>query len=195
MAEAAGIILIAGLGNPGPEYRDTRHNAGFRFVDELARRHGGSFRVENKFAGETCRVKIAGREVWLLKPQTFMNRSGQSLRLFTDFYKLGSSNLLVAHDEIDLPAGEVRLKRGGGHGGHNGLRDIFSHLGRDFLRLRIGVGHPGSKERVVGYVLDRATADEQRAIDAAIERAADVIPGMLEGNIEKAMHRLHSEPG
>lgn len=192
MAEAEGIVLIAGLGNPGPEYLDTRHNAGFWFVDELARRYGGAFRLEHKFAGAVCRVRVAGREVWLLKPQTFMNRSGQSVRQLAAFYNLGVDNLLVAHDEIDLPAGDIRFKRGGGHGGHNGLRDIFSHLGQDFLRLRIGVGHPGSRERVVGHVLDRATVDEKRAIEAAINRATDIIPEVLEGQLEKAMHRLHS---
>ena len=188
----AEIAVIAGLGNPGSEYRDTRHNAGFRFLDEIARRHGGTFRLENKFAGEACRVNVAGRDVWLLKPLTFMNRSGHSVKLFMSFYKLDTGNLLVAHDEIDLPAGDIRLKRGGGHGGHNGLRDIFAHMGQDFLRLRIGVGHPGSKERVVGHVLERPTADEDRAIDTAIAHAADSIPEVLEGKLEKAMHRLHS---
>jgi PTH1 family peptidyl-tRNA hydrolase len=192
VAETDGIVLIAGLGNPGPEYDRTRHNAGFWFVDALAQRHGGNFRQENKFAGQVCRVEIGGREVWLLKPQTFMNRSGQSVKLLATFYKLGAENLLVAHDEIDLPPGAVKLKRGGGHGGHNGLRDIFAHLGQNFLRLRIGVGHPGHKDQVVGYVLNRPTAGEQGAIDEAIERALDVMPEAIGGSLEKAMHRLHS---
>ncbi|HDP90156.1 MAG TPA: aminoacyl-tRNA hydrolase [Thioalkalivibrio sp.] len=191
MAEQA-IRLIAGLGNPGPEYDQTRHNAGFWFVDELARRHGGQFRREGKFAGEVCRLHLGGQEVWLLKPQTYMNRSGQSLRLMTAFYKIDLGEVLVAHDEIDLPPGTTRLKRGGGHGGHNGLRDIMAQLGKDFWRLRIGVGHPGSKEQVVNYVLGRPARDEETLIRQDIDAAADLVDRIVGGEIQKAMNQLHA---
>jgi len=191
MAEQA-IRLIAGLGNPGPEYDQTRHNAGFWFVDELARRHGGQFRREGKFAGEVCRLHLGGQEVWLLKPQTYMNRSGQSLKLMTTFYKIDIGEVLVAHDEIDLPPGTTRLKRGGGHGGHNGLRDIMAQLGKDFWRLRIGVGHPGSKEQVVNYVLGRPGRDEDTLIRQDIDAAADLADRIVGGEIQKAMNQLHA---
>lgn len=191
MAEQV-IRLIAGLGNPGPEYDQTRHNAGFWFVDELARRHGGQFRREGKFAGEVCRLHLGGQDVWLLKPQTYMNRSGQSLKLMTTFYKIDLGEVLVAHDEIDLPPGTTRLKRGGGHGGHNGLRDIMARLGKDFWRLRIGVGHPGSKEQVVDYVLGRPGRDEDMLIRQDIDAAADLIDRIVGGEIQKAMNQLHA---
>ncbi|MBD3620520.1 MAG: aminoacyl-tRNA hydrolase [Chromatiales bacterium] len=191
MAEQA-IRLIAGLGNPGPEYDQTRHNAGFWFVDELARRHGGQFRREGKFAGEVCRLHLGGQEVWLLKPQTYMNRSGQSLKLMTTFYKIDIGEVLVAHDEIDLPPGTTRLKRGGGHGGHNGLRDIMAQLGKDFWRLRIGVGHPGSKEQVVNYVLGRPGREEDTLIRQDIDAAADLADRIVGGEIQKAMNQLHA---
>ena len=154
------LKLIVGLGNPGAEYARTRHNAGFWLVDELARRHGGSFRTESRHQGEVARVKIAGREIWLLKPTTFMNRSGGAVQSLSGFYKIAPGEMLVAHDEIDLPVAALRLKEGGGHGGHNGLRDIIVTLGDAFWRLRIGVGHPGSKPEVVDYVLRRAPAEE-----------------------------------
>lgn len=186
------IRLIAGLGNPGPEYDQTRHNAGFWFVDELARRHGGRFRREGRFAGEACRLHLGGQEVWLLKPQTYMNRSGQSLKRMTTFYKIDPGEVLVAHDEIDLPPGTTRLKRGGGHGGHNGLRDIMAQLGKDFWRLRIGVGHPGSKEQVVNYVLGRPGRDEETLIRQDIDAAADLAERIVGGEIQKAMNQLHA---
>ena len=191
MAEQA-IRLIVGLGNPGPEYDQTRHNAGFWFVDELARRFGGQFRRESKFAGEACRIQVAGEELWLLKPQTFMNRSGQSLKLMTAFYKLSIEEVLVAHDEIDLPPGTTRLKKGGGHGGHNGLRDIMAQQGKDFWRLRIGVGHPGSKEQVANYVLARPGREEDQFIRQDIDAAADLIELIVRGELQQAMNRLHS---
>lgn len=193
MAEHCPVQLVAGLGNPGPRYSETRHNAGFWFVDALARRHGGGFRPEGKFAGEVTRVRLDGCETWLLKPQTFMNRSGQSLKLLSAFYRIPVESILVVHDEIDLPPGEVRLKRGGGHGGHNGLRDIIAHLGRDFLRLRIGVGHPGHKDQVVDYVLNRPARDEAAAMLESIDRALDVMPDVAAGALERAMHKLHSK--
>ncbi len=184
--------MIVGLGNPGPKYDQTRHNAGFWFVDELARRAGASFKPESKFSGETCKLNLAGRNVWLLKPSTFMNRSGLSVRQLASFYKIPLSSILVAHDELDLPPGAAKFKLAGGHGGHNGLRDIFSHLGKDFWRLRLGVGHPGSKDQVVDYVLNRPGRDDEAAILAAIDAAADETPLLAEGEFEKAMHRLHS---
>jgi peptidyl-tRNA hydrolase, PTH1 family len=187
------VQLVAGLGNPGPKYTETRHNAGFWFADALARRHGGTFRQENKFAGEVARITLGGRDVWLLKPQTFMNRSGQSLKLLAAFYRIPVEAILVVHDEIDLPPGEARLKRGGGHGGHNGLRDIMAHLGGNFLRLRLGVGHPGHKDQVVDYVLHRPTREEETDLLGSIDRALDVMPEVAAGELERAMHKLHSK--
>jgi len=187
------VQLVAGLGNPGPKYTETRHNAGFWFVDALARRHGGTFRQENKFAGESARISLGGQEVWLLKPQTFMNRSGQSVKLLATFYKIPVESILVVHDELDLPPGEVRLKRGGGHGGHNGLRDIMAHLGKEFLRLRLGVGHPGHKDQVVDYVLQRPSRDEEADILRAIDHGLDVMSEVIAGELERAMHKLHSK--
>lgn len=189
-------FLIVGLGNPGPEYADTRHNAGFWFVNQLAARHGQGFRLRGKLHGEECRVVIAGLTCALLKPNTFVNRSGQAVRAFLDWYNQPPGQLLVVHDELDLPAGIVRLKQGGGHGGHNGLRDIHSHLGTpDYLRLRLGVGHPGNKSRVVGYVLGRTPGADRAAIDRAIDRAVDVLPDILQGRLAVAMNHLHrSDP-
>ena len=189
---AAAIALIVGLGNPGPKYDQTRHNAGFWFVEEVARRHGGVFRTEAKFAGEVCRVAIDGREVWLLKPTTYMNRSGQSVKLLAGFYKIPVEQILVAHDEIDLPPGTARLKRGGGHGGHNGLRDIMAQMGQSFLRLRLGVGHPGQKDQVVDYVLERPSRDDEALIRRDIDDAVDVLAPVVAGEFEKAMNQLHS---
>jgi len=187
------IRLIAGLGNPGAKYTETRHNAGFWFVDALARQHGARFLAEKRFHGEVAKVDIGGNAIWLLKPATFMNRSGQSLRSLADFYRLQAENILVVHDEIDLDAGTARLKSGGGHGGHNGLRDIIAQLGgRDFHRLRIGVGHPGDRNQVVDYVLHRPGSDESRMIDHAITNALRVMPKVAAGEWEKAMHELHT---
>lgn len=190
---AAPLALIVGLGNPGDRYAQTRHNAGFWFVDELVRRHGGSFRVEKKFHGEVAKLVIDGRDCLLLKPDTFMNRSGQAVAALAGFYRLAPEAVLVAHDEIDLPPGDARLKLGGGHGGHNGLRDIIPQLGsREFWRLRLGVGHPGDKAQVVDYVLGRAGRDDQIEIDTSIERALDVLPQLMRGDWAKAQQDLHS---
>jgi len=186
------IRLIVGLGNPGPKYDQTRHNAGFWFVDQLARRFGGQFRAESKFSGEVCKIRVAEEEVWLLKPMTFMNRSGLAVRQLSTFYKIPLEEILVAHDELDLDPGVVRLKRGGGHGGHNGLRDISSQLGKDFMRLRIGIGHPGHKDDVVDFVLSRARREEQQGIDDAINEAADAAEDIVSGQSQKAMNQLHS---
>lgn len=191
MADVA-VQLIVGLGNPGPDYETTRHNAGFWFVEHLANRFNGQFRKETKFSGEACKVRIAGNDVWLLKPMTFMNRSGQAVRQISNFYKIPVESILVAHDELDLEPGTVRLKRGGGHGGHNGLRDLVSHMGKDFARLRIGVGHPGHKDKVVNFVLTRAGKQEQQLIDEAIDEAIIVIEDIVSGHFQKAMNQLHS---
>ena len=188
----AQIKLIVGLGNPGNEYARTRHNAGFWFVDELARTHGGNWRRESKYQCELARVRIGDIEVWLMKPQTYMNRSGAAVQAVTGFYRIAPTQMLVAHDEIDLPPGVVRLKQAGGHGGHNGVRDVIAQLGADFWRLRIGVGHPGSKEQVIDAVLDRASAAEQALIDAALARAYAALPELLCGDAQKVMKMLHT---
>lgn len=187
------VSLIVGLGNPGAEHAGDRHNAGFWLVDELAAGAGLSFKLEGRFHGETCKLACAGQEVRLLKPATYMNKSGQALQAMAQFYKIPLDQILVVHDELDLPPGTARLKRGGGHGGHNGLRDIMQRMGKDFLRLRIGIGHPGHKDRVVGYVLKAPPAAEQQLIEDAIRDAVAVIPDVASGDLEKAMHRLHSE--
>jgi PTH1 family peptidyl-tRNA hydrolase len=186
------LKLIVGLGNPGAEYARTRHNAGFWLVDELARRHGGTFRFEGKHQAELARVRIGGEEIWLVKPMTFMNRSGGPVSSVLGFYKLTPAQMLVAHDEIDLPGGTVRLKEAGGHGGHNGLRDIIAAQGDGFWRMRIGVGHPGTKNEVVDFVLTRASADEQRAIDETLVAGADAIEEMLRSGAQIAMNKLHA---
>ena len=186
------IKIVVGLGNPGAEYARTRHNAGFWLVEELARRQGGTFSSEGKHQAELARVRIAGEEVWLVKPMTFMNRSGGPVSSVLGFYKLGPAQMLVAHDEIDLPSGTVRLKEAGGHGGHNGLRDLIAAQGDGFWRLRIGVGHPGSKNDVVDFVLTRAGAEEQRAIDESIVAGADAIEEMLRAGAQIAMNKLHA---
>jgi PTH1 family peptidyl-tRNA hydrolase len=188
------IKLIVGLGNPGPKYTETRHNAGFWFVEALASQYRGSFLPERKFHGEVARIAIEGNDIWLLKPETYMNRSGLAVSSLASFYKIAPQDVLVAHDEIDLKAGIVRLKSGGGHGGHNGLRDIISHLGtKDFQRLRIGVDHPGSKDMVVDYVLKRPDKKDREAIEDSISDALRVMPKIAAGEWEKAMHQLHTK--
>ncbi|HNO61041.1 MAG TPA: aminoacyl-tRNA hydrolase [Plasticicumulans sp.] len=191
MAEA--LKLIAGLGNPGPAYERTRHNAGFWFVDELARSHGGSFRHDPKLNADTCQITVEGRALWLMKPMGFMNRSGQPLARLANFYKIARPSILVVHDELDLPPGVARLKRGGGHGGHNGLRDIISQCGgNDFLRLRLGIGHPGTAAEVVDYVLRKAPASEQQLIERALDDALRVLPLVVRDEFERAMQTLHT---
>lgn len=188
----APLRLIVGLGNPGPRYEQTRHNAGFWFVDLLAEREGGRFAMETKFQGELARIVLAGDELRLLKPQTFMNLSGQSAGAVARFFKLAPEQVLVAHDELDLAPGTARLKRGGGHGGHNGLRDLIRHIGADFWRLRIGIGHPGHRDQVTDYVLTRAPAAEDTLIRETLADAADAVTRMLAQGAERAMHQLHS---
>ena len=192
-AKTVTIELIVGLGNPGSQYEQTRHNAGFWFVDEIARLKGAQFRPESKFSGELCKVVLEGRDIWLLKPDTFMNRSGLAVHKLASFYKIPVEHILVAHDELDLPPGTARLKSAGGHGGHNGLRDMIAQMGKDFHRLRIGIGHPGHRDRVADYVLHRASKDEQISIENSIDDALRVLPLLAEGSWEKAVHRLHSQ--
>jgi PTH1 family peptidyl-tRNA hydrolase len=189
------LRIIVGLGNPGPEHLVTRHNAGFWFVDLLARRHGGEFRDYRKFSGETARITLSEREIVLLKPTTYMNRSGLAVRQLSEFYKIAPEDILVAHDELDLPVGSVRLKQGGGHGGHNGLRDTIAHIGEAFWRIRLGIGHPGNKAEVIDYVLTRAPRAEEDLILETVSTAADCMPLLLEQGAERAMTRLHSRAG
>ena len=187
------VRIIIGLGNPEARYERTLHNAGFWFADALARKFGGHFRYEKKFDAEICRVKIHGEDVWLVKPQSYMNHSGPPVRGMLDYYRLAPSELLVAHDEIDLPPGTVRLKDGGGHGGHNGIRDVIRHCGADFLRLRLGVGHPGEKDKVTNYVLKPGSAEIESAIEGNIDSTIGVLPELVDGNINAAMKKLHTQ--
>lgn len=189
---ASHLTIIAGLGNPEDRYAQTLHNAGFWFVDELARRAGTQFRYEKRFDAEICKLEISGSELWLIKPQSYMNLSGGPLRGMLDYYRLTTNDMLVAHDEIDLPPGTVRLKKGGGHGGHNGLRDVIQHCGKDFMRLRLGVGHPGQKDQVTNYVLKRATSDVEAAILKNIDEASSVMPLLVEDGLNAAMKKLHT---
>jgi peptidyl-tRNA hydrolase, PTH1 family len=188
------IKLIVGLGNPGSEYRGTRHNAGADFVEQLARQCGAPLQPDSKFYGMTGRVTLSGHDVRLLIPTTFMNRSGQAVAAMATFYKIAPENILIAHDELDIPPGTARFKRGGGHGGHNGLRDIVPALGnnKEFCRLRIGIGHPGHASRVTGYVLGAPSQVDRSRIDACIDEAIASLPLLLEGDDTKAMTRLHS---
>ncbi|RMG36833.1 MAG: aminoacyl-tRNA hydrolase [Gammaproteobacteria bacterium] len=186
------IRCLVGLGNPGPRYADTRHNVGFWLVDRLARRYGAVLRAENKFAGEVGRIRSEAGECWLLKPMTYMNHSGRSVSAFLHFYKIPPQNLLVAHDELDMAPGVLRLKKGGGHGGHNGLRDIIAATGsKDFWRARIGIGHPGHRDAVVDYVLSRPYKAEQEAIEGALDGFERQWPTIQAGEMQKAMNRLH----
>ena len=188
------IRLIVGLGNPGREYERTRHNAGYWWVDAIAERKRAEWKKESKFAGLTARVVEGGAEYWLLKPATYMNESGRSVAALMRFYKLEPQALLVVHDELDLPPGAVKLKMGGGTGGHNGLTDIVEHLGtKDFWRLRVGIGHPGDKNKVADYVLDKARREEQEAIDPPFDRSLDLLP-RLAGRMTDAMSWLHTSP-
>jgi PTH1 family peptidyl-tRNA hydrolase len=185
--------MIAGLGNPDSKYERTLHNAGFWFVDALARKYGGDFRYDKKFDADICRIDMHGNEVWLVKPQSYMNLSGGPIRGVLDYYRLRPEQLLVAHDEIDLPPGTVRLKLGGGHGGHNGMRDVIQHCGPDFMRLRVGVGHPGEKSKVTNYVLKKGSADVEAAVESTVEDAVAVMPVLIEDGLNAAMKKLHTK--
>lgn len=191
-ANATTLQLVVGLGNPGAEHVLTRHNAGFWFADALAERFGGRFSPERKYHGDVCRIGIDGCDLRLLKPATFMNRSGQAVQSLASYLKLPPEAILVVHDDLDLPVGELRLKWSGGHGGHNGLRDIINHIGPNFRRLRIGIGHPGDSREVIDYVLERARPDEEQQIMQAVGRGVELLPDVLEHGMEHAMHRLHT---
>jgi PTH1 family peptidyl-tRNA hydrolase len=188
------IQLIVGLGNPGREYEDTRHNAGAWLVSQLAQQQRCTLSNESKFSGLTGRIDIAGQDIRLLIPTTFMNLSGQAVAAVATFFKIPLDAILVAHDELDIAAGTARLKQSGGHGGHNGLRDIINKFGNqnNFHRLRIGIGHPGSADKVVGYVLNKPTHDERISIDAAIDAALKVLPLAASGQWSRAMNQLHT---
>jgi PTH1 family peptidyl-tRNA hydrolase len=190
------IRLIVGLGNPGAEHLRTRHNAGFWFMDALAAEEGARFGFENKLHGETARVRIGHEQVWLLKPTTYMNKSGISVVSALRYWKIAPDEMLVVHDDLDLPPGTVRLKFDGGHGGQNGLRDLFEHLGHGrFHRLRIGIGHPGHKDRVTPWVLGKPSQADEEAMLAAIARGLDELPRIVAGDFNEAMKRLHTNNG
>lgn len=189
------IQLIVGLGNPGPEYDQTRHNAGALFVERVAAQMGAVLSADKKYFGLTGKFSHQGRDVRLLIPTTYMNRSGQAVAALANFFRIAPDAILVAHDELDMPPGVAKLKQGGGHGGHNGLRDIIAQLGNqnNFHRLRLGIGHPGHSSQVSGYVLGRAPRSEQDLLDTSIDFALGVLPDVLAGNMTKAMQTLHSQ--
>jgi PTH1 family peptidyl-tRNA hydrolase len=187
------LQIVVGLGNPGPEHRLTRHNAGFWFVDALARAQGAEFRSHARYQGEVCRVELEECEIVLLKPQTYMNRSGLSVRALLDYIKAPVGELLVVHDELDLPPGTARFKQGGGHGGHNGLRDTITHCGPDFWRLRLGIGHPGDRSQVIDYVLQRAAPADEEAIVTSVGASLEALTVFVRDGAEKAMKVLHTQ--
>ncbi|MDR0716695.1 MAG: aminoacyl-tRNA hydrolase [Azoarcus sp.] len=190
MATAPAPRLLVGLGNPGGEYSETRHNAGFWFCESLGRSLGARFAFESRFHGFAAHLRDAG--LWLLMPQTYMNRSGQAIGALARFYRIPPGEILIVHDELDLPPGQLRLKSGGGLGGHNGLKDACAHLGsQDFWRLRIGIGHPGDRNEVVNYVLKPPRREERPLIDEAIDRALANWPSIARGDWEKAAQRLN----
>lgn len=187
------IKLIVGLGNPGKEYEETRHNTGFWFVDLLARRHNANFKAESRHHGQVCRFTLHGQDCRMLKPSTFMNRSGLAVASLTNYFRISPDEILVAHDELDLPAGSIRLKTGGGHAGHNGLRDIMNALGnRDFHRLRIGIDHPNDRRAVVDYVLNRPSKADRELIEQSLDAATDCLKEIITGNLQRAMNQLHT---
>lgn len=191
----SGIRLFVGLGNPGAEYKSTRHNAGFWWIDHVARAHGARLSVESEFSGLAARMKSRTHEAWLLEPMTFMNASGRSVAALARFYKIAPEEILVVHDELDLSPGVAKLKQGGGHGGHNGLKDIAAQLGTPgFWRMRLGIGHPGEKSAVVNYVLHDPSREEAVLIEESIHTSADLVGMLLEGKFEAAMLKLHTKP-
>ena len=192
--DAVPLKLVVGLGNPGAEHERQRHNSGFAFVDALAARHGGSFRYEPKHQADLARVRMAEREVWLAKPMTYMNCSGGPLVSVAGFYKISPAEILVAYDELDFPPGDARLKFGGGHGGHNGMRDILASIAQDFWRLRLGIGHPGDRSKVLNYVLGRPSKADEELIGVAIAAAADAVPMMMQYGAQRAIAALHGRP-
>ncbi|RBW50529.1 aminoacyl-tRNA hydrolase [Marinobacter sp. F3R11] len=190
---AQDIVMVVGLGNPGPDYENTRHNAGALFVEALARDAGQSLRPEKKYHGHYARIQWQGLDLHLLNPGTFMNRSGLSVKALADFFKIPPGQILIAHDELDLPPGTAKFKKGGGHGGHNGLRDTIAHLGtNEFQRLRIGIGHPGDSRKVTGYVLGRLGKRETEDLNAVFDEIMRVLPEAASGKLAAAMNHLHS---
>ncbi len=190
---SAPIRALIGLGNPGPEYARQRHNVGFWLADALAQASGENLLEQPKFKGWAARINFSGEPLWLLKPATFMNRSGEATLALLSFYKIPIEQTLVVHDELDMPSGTARFKRGGGHGGHNGLRDITRVLGPEFARLRIGIGHPGDKSRVTGYVLSAPTAEQEQAIFASLERSVASLELLMTSGWDKATQLLHTQ--
>ena len=189
------IRLFVGLGNPGPEYEDTRHNAGFWYIDDLARKLGVSLQPDRAYHGLVARANTAQGPVWLLQPQTYMNLSGKSVSALARFFKINPDEILVVHDELDLLPGQVKLKKGGGHGGHNGLRDIHAQLGTpDYWRLRLGIGHPGVKHEVANYVLRKPPQSEREAVFKCIDLALTATEPMLQGDLSKAVALVHAQP-
>ena len=186
------LKLIVGLGNPGQQYAKTRHNAGFWFVESIAKDFDIALHLDKKFHGMTGRSIIHGTDVRLLLPHTFMNKSGEAVIPMVNFYGIANDELLIVHDELDLDVGRMRLKTGGGHGGHNGLRDIVPHIGADFHRLRLGIGHPGHKSKVAGYVLGKPTADEQIAFETTLDAALRSLPDLVNGDLNKAQQAINS---
>jgi PTH1 family peptidyl-tRNA hydrolase len=189
------LKLIVGLGNPGPEYARTRHNAGFWLVDELARRLRGVFRNESRHQGELAKVRLGDTELGLLKPMSFMNRSGGPVQSVANFYKVPVESILVAYDDLDFAPGVIKLRQGGGAAGHNGIRDIAPQVGDQFWRFRIGIGHPGDRSAVLNYVLGRPSAEDARLIEEAIGAGLDVVPALISEGGQKAIHRLHTRNG
>jgi peptidyl-tRNA hydrolase, PTH1 family len=188
------IELVVGLGNPGPEYQLTRHNVGFWLVDALATAHGGVFERDRKAFGETADITVAGRRIRLLKPGTFMNLSGRAVGGLANFYRIAPESILIAYDELDLPPGRVKLKFGGGGAGHRGMASVIEHIGQQFWRLRLGIGHPGpgQREQVIGYVLGRANAEQEKLILDVIRHTVDAMPMLIESGPEKAKNTLHA---
>ncbi|MBH9551338.1 aminoacyl-tRNA hydrolase [Inhella gelatinilytica] len=189
------LKLLVGLGNPGAEYEDTRHNAGFAWIDAVSRTLKVSLTTERTYFGLAARARTPQGDVWLLEPLTYMNLSGKSVAALARFFKMEPQQVLVAHDELDLAPGEVKLKRGGGAAGHNGLKDITAQLGSpDYWRLRLGIGHPGHRDAVAGYVLRRAPAPEREALELAIQKSLGLLPLILAGQLDAATHQLHAKP-
>ena len=187
------IRLIAGLGNPGPDYEQTRHNAGFWWVDEAARQLGVSLQMERGHFGLVARANVRGQSVWLVEPQTYMNRSGQAVASVARFFKIAPEEVLVVHDELDLPPGEAKLKKGGGHAGHNGLRDIHAQLGSaEYWRLPLGIGHPGNKAEVANWVLKKPSPDDRIAIAQAMDRSLKALGHLIDGEMDKATALIHT---
>jgi PTH1 family peptidyl-tRNA hydrolase len=189
------IKLLVGLGNPGPEYEDTRHNAGFWWIDEVARRWRATLNPERGYHGLVARVNHPAGPMWLLEPQTYMNLSGKSVAALARFYKIAPEEILVVHDELDLPPGQMKIKRGGGAAGHNGLKDILAQLGSpDFWRLRLGIGHPGVRAEVIDYVLRKPAPEHREAIHQCIERSMQALDALRDGDMERVTMLVHAKP-